>query len=67
MKLNNQLKGGSGYSCNNGNHGSGDDGGCCDCNGDTVRGSGGDGNTVGCSDGNGCNDGSSVGDMRVMA
>jgi hypothetical protein len=67
MKLNNQLKGGSGYSCNNGNHGSGDDGGCCDCNGDTVRGSGGDGNTVGCSDGNGCNNGSSVGDMRAMA
>jgi hypothetical protein len=27
-KFNNQLKGGSGYSWDNGNHGSGDDGGC---------------------------------------
>ncbi len=47
-KFNNQLKGGSGYSCDNDNHGGGDDGGCGDCNGDTDRGSGGDGNTNSC-------------------
>ncbi len=40
---------GSSYSCNNGNHGSGDDDGCGDCDGDTNHGSGGDGNTNGCS------------------
>jgi hypothetical protein len=69
--FNNQLKGaaevimavtvtGSGYSCDNGDHGGSDDSGCGDCDGDTNRGSGGDGNTNGCSGGDGCNDGGSV-------
>ncbi len=53
---------GSGYSCDNGDHGSDDDGGCSDCNGDTDRGSGGDGYTDGCIGVNGCNNGGSVGD-----
>jgi hypothetical protein len=74
--FNNQLKGtaevimavttvtGSGYSCDNGDHGGDDDSGCGDCGGDTDHGSGGDGNTDGCSGGNGCNDGGSVGDSE---
>jgi hypothetical protein len=55
---------GSGYSCDNGNHGSSDDGSCGDCDGNTDCCSGGDGNTNGCSGGNGCNDGGSVRDSE---
>jgi hypothetical protein len=55
---------GSGYGCDNGNDGGGDDGGCGDSNGDTDHGSGGDGNTDNSSGGNGCSDGCSFGDSE---
>jgi hypothetical protein len=55
---------GSGYSCNNCNHGGGDDGGCGDCNGNIDHGSDHDGDTDGCSGSNGCNDGNSVGNSE---
>jgi hypothetical protein len=57
----------SSFSCNNSDHGSSDDGGCGDCDGNTNRSSGGDGDTQGCSGSNGCNNGNSVGIVKVMA
>jgi hypothetical protein len=69
----NQLKGaaevmmvattvtGSGYGCDNGDNGGGDDGGCSDSNGNTNFGSGIDDDTDGSSGGDGYSNGGSLG------
>jgi hypothetical protein len=58
---------GSGYGCDNGDDGGGDDSGCGDGNGDTNRGSGGDGNTNSSSGGDGCSNAAVSAIVKAMA